>query len=88
MCNGYLLACLFEIRKINLSINNVIMMEFDQIDSGNITVIEESDFEIVGCDIDSGSEFMAGVEEMSSIIDEQVVCFDMDCDVDPDIDMV
>ena len=71
-----------------MSINNVIMMEFDQIDSGNITVIEESDFEIVGSDIDSGSEFMAGVEEMSSIIDEQVVCFDMDCDVDPDIDMV
>lgn len=60
------------------------MTEFDKIAPGD-AFVDESDFEIVGLDSYDGCDFMVGVEETSSIIDDNILCFDMDSDIDDDL---
>lgn len=66
--------------------NNVLMTEFDKIVPEDVFV-DESEVEIVGYESCDECDFMVGVEETSSIIDDQIVCFDMDSDIDVDADM-
>lgn len=60
------------------------MTEFDKIVPGDV-LMDESDFEIVGLESYDGCDFMVGAEETSSIIDDNILCFDMDSDVDDDL---
>lgn len=60
------------------------MTKYDEVVSDDI-MIDESEVEIVGFESCDGCGFMVGVEETSSIIDDQIVCFDMDSDLDDDL---
>jgi hypothetical protein len=72
-------------QKDNFVVNNTALMtEFDNIVPDDVFV-DESEIEIVGFEAYDECELMVGVEETSSIIDEQILCFDMDSDIDGDI---
>lgn len=60
------------------------MTEFDNIAPGD-AFVDESDFEIVGVESCFGCDFMVGAQETSSIIDDNILCFDMDSDIDDDL---
>lgn len=62
------------------------MTEFDNVVPEDVFV-DESEIEIVGFEPCEECDFMVGVEETSSIIDDQIVCFDMDSDIGVDDDM-
>lgn len=60
------------------------MTKYDEVTADDI-MVDESDVEIVGFESCEACDIMVGVAETSSIIDEQIVYFDMDSDIDADL---